>query len=709
MGNGKTYQTMLTVQRWIQANPSGVVIPLTNRRSTGSKLANDLKQIGVDAGELKEIVTGLNVPASGLDSFWSCLESLAKLDLTDLNPERPTFIILDEWNQVLWSLLNSATIKEREVIIGRFKALLTDVVAANPNSRILALDEANNDICTEYLESILGVKALKIEAVKVAKGLNLFVHTSPYDVLGLAILDILDGKRPYINVSGAGEDSKFSVHNVNALLQAVCPGKVGLALNSTNCKVKGTAESEALEDITQACLKADYVIANSVIESNFSIDACVEFSARYVINPGVTSTMFTAFQMPARPRYACPIHVWFPEKVRHVKGAYLGTGSPFKGALRNEFIADAKSILRTLSKLNLDIDLSFKEVPKQTDESTWLDYASLINATKGDWLQVQLHLYKSYGYSVKPGIATDSKWIKEELGYIKVEESDARNQAVERVQALSEAEYDVVSRKPKKSLDEHNAVTKTLVARKALLEPESVKADDVQAYFNRDFDIMHAVYDVLHLIDTVDRDTFHLEQIKHYGLSPFKLDLIKGLRRNAAKVWNKVDFQKVLQPLVNGEAFVTSEHDELIRDFGEYCYRLPIADSWKYLGSHWSKTPNLKDDVAAGKIRFESDESYKRIGWFLIKKALGKFGLKLERYRKTRVNGSQIWQYVAVQANSENLIQGFTPAMLSFYERLSDKRHDDKLKRNEIRDERNPVKPLEQSLEMLEFTSSYII
>jgi hypothetical protein len=695
MGCGKTYQMVKVAEKFIEENPNGKIIPLGNRRTLLTELAGLMSHI-VEIPELKELV---KTDTKHIESFWSCFESMEKLNLLYVDPNEPSLILLDEFNQQLWSWLNSETCSSnRQILFDQLKTFITDYALPHPNSKIILLDESLNDVAVGYMESLTGLKCEKILAEKQPKSRELILYPSSFDVIAKAYHDLLNGGKIAICVNGAGEDSKLSVAHLKAYFEQNAPDKVGLAFNAKSIQIEGSDERQALQlGITAACKNVDYVIFNGVLVSGISIDD-ETFTGVYDVNSGSVGTHFEAIQKPHRVRSSCPIHAFYPLSVKHTEGAYIGSGSPFKSSILKEFNTQAVSVLKDLQAIKADYELSVNPESKCDEVDTWLSYATLINASKKDWARLMVHLYRLDGYTVSNALETfDTAYLKATLGEIQETSKLDRAISISSAESFGDEKYNTVVKQPSKTLKELDAILKVQVAHKALIHVEDVKPSHVDSFFEGDYKTILKVFDILNREDTLERDQYNFEQSSKFDIPRFKLDLIKNHRSLLSKFWCHLGFDKILSVLVLDGTVTFAKGDAQTIEIGKQAYKLSASVSYPFLGTHWKATADLSKSLDLGLIELESDKFFGEIGFYILKAGLKKFDLTSQQSKskisinKKRVNKQEI---IKVLSDGEK-VKGFSDEQIRFYNRLIDLRDEQMQKRLGIHTLLEPTVALE--------------
>jgi hypothetical protein len=315
---------------------------------------------------------------------------------------------------------------------------------------------------------------------------------------------------------------------------------------------------------------------------------------------------------------------------------------------------------------------------------TWLSYATLINASKKDWLRLMVHLYRLDGYTVSNALETfDTAFLKDSLGEIQEISKLDRSISISSAESFGDEKYNTVVKQPSKSLGELDAIMKVQVARKALIPVEDVKPSHVDSFFEGDYKTILKVFDILNRDDTLERDQYNFEQSSKFDIPRFKLDLIKNHRSLLSKFWCHLGFDKILSVLVLGGTVTFAKGDSQTIEIGKQAYKLSPSVSYPFLGTHWKATTDLSESLDLGLIEIESDEFFAEIGFYILKAGLKKFDLTSQKSKskvtinKKRMNKQEI---IKVLSDGEK-VKGFSDEQILFYQRLIELRDEQMQKR----------------------------
>ena len=300
-GTGKTQVIYEYIKPDIDRGRSVLVI--THRIQLAEELAG---RLGID--HIRAVRNG----AGGLIGYALCADSLHPKSQAEFNPDAwdDAIVVLDECEQVLWHMLNSATcMKNRVAILQTFSKLMLNV-AQNGGTVILS-DADLSKVSIDYIQKLTG-NQLDLWLLNNVYNPNqgkrkLFVHQSPDAMLAAAHSAIESGENLLIHCSAQKAKSKFSTQNVETILAKKFPTRSILRVDSDTVKDPSHPAYGCINRIDDVVAKYDIVIASPTIETGISLDGR-HFSSVWCFANGV-QTVDAVCQTIERERGDVPRHI----------------------------------------------------------------------------------------------------------------------------------------------------------------------------------------------------------------------------------------------------------------------------------------------------------------------------------------------------------------------------------------------------------------
>lgn len=384
-GTGKTTSLQGLIQQ--AKNQRRPVLLITHRIQLGKFLC---EKIGINWG-----ISDANLwePLA----FGLCVDSIWKLNPDDWHG---AVVILDEVEQSLWHLLNSATCKDRRVkILKVFQQLIATILTSG--GLVIAQDADLSDVSLEYLQQLSGMGInpwTLVNQWQPEKGWDVTFYDAPNPTPLIQQLefDLIAGRKCYVTTdSRTGRYSSETIASyINerlAKFQKLYPNTLVVSSFTTN--TPGHAASELIENINAQVSNYDAVFVTPSLGTGVSIDV-VHFDRVYGIFQGVIPDS-EARQALARVRSDVPRIVWCAKRGIGT----IGSGSTNYRLLSDWYQENQKENLALLSPLHrVDVDLPLVYDPIHL--RTWAKMSARVNAS--------ITLYRQ---SMKDGLISDGHQI----------------------------------------------------------------------------------------------------------------------------------------------------------------------------------------------------------------------------------------------------------------------------------------------------------
>lgn len=338
-----------------------------------------------------------------LFGFGLCADSLHPLSMANFNPEdwEGAIVIIDEFEQVIWHILNSSTCRdERVAILDTLKALIN--VVLDSEGLIILQDADLSDLSFDF---ILGLKDGEKPKPWIAR--NSYKPQEPWQVryydtkggkgqkddpsalLKASVEEVNRGGKIWVQVDSQKADRKWGTTNLEKYYRRHCPGKRILRIDQTTV---GNPEHDAFECsgvINSLAANYDIVICSPTLATGVSIDLRSHFTVVVGIFQGACSDNEVR-QALARVREPVPRWVW----VRRRAVGMLGNGSSLPWAVAAGKEKEVRANLEVLKNYGSDFDLEFDRVPFQT----WAKMAARINGAAWDFRDAVAEGLKAEGH-----------------------------------------------------------------------------------------------------------------------------------------------------------------------------------------------------------------------------------------------------------------------------------------------------------------------
>jgi hypothetical protein len=404
---GKTHLIEQIVQK---ATKEGKwVLLLTHRIQLGEALC---QRVGLPyLTEIKTVEYG-TVMGYGL-----CIDSLHPLSGARFNADnwQDGVIIIDEAEQVIWHLLNSATCAlERVEILAQFKTLIQNNLSGD--GKVYLADADLSDVAIDYICSLAGFHVEPFVVVndwKPPKHQRWTIYNYEEKTPACLVRDLVShietGGKPFISCSAQKLKSKWGTQNLESYLELKFPDRKILRIDSETVADPNHPAYGCIAHLNEILPQYDIAIASPSIETGVSIecertDKCYSevpiafqlllqgikpslgkpkqvphFDSVWAIAQGVQAAD-SIRQVLARVRAFVPRYLWAAKRGFHK--CMVGNGATVKKALIASTKNKASTNIRFLqaadaSLSDLDLELDFQ--PESLN--TWARRGCYINLT----------------------------------------------------------------------------------------------------------------------------------------------------------------------------------------------------------------------------------------------------------------------------------------------------------------------------------------
>ena len=406
-GTGKTHLLEQIVQ---QSTREGKwVLLLTHRIQLGEALC---QRVGLPyLTEIKTIEYG-TVLGYGL-----CIDSLHPLSGARFNADNweDGIVVIDEAEQVIWHLLNSATCaSERVEILAQFKTLIQNNFSGD--GKVYLADADLSDVAIDYIRGLAGFHVEPFVVVndwQPTKEQRWTVHNYEDKNPARLVRDLVNhielGGRPFISCSAQKLKSKWGTQNLESYLEQKFPDKKILRIDSETVADPSHPAYGCIAHLNEILPNYDLAIASPSIETGVSIE-CERTDKRYsevplsfqILLRGIITNLGKPKSIPhfdsvwtiaqgvqtadsirqalARIRANVPRYLWAAK--RGFRRCMVGNGATVKKALiactKNKASKNIRLLATADASLSdLDLDLNFQ--PESLN--TWAKRGCYINLT----------------------------------------------------------------------------------------------------------------------------------------------------------------------------------------------------------------------------------------------------------------------------------------------------------------------------------------
>ncbi len=425
-GTGKTHLIEQIVQR---ATREGKwVLLLTHRIQLGEALC---QRVGLPyLTEIKTVEYG-TVLGYGL-----CIDSLHPNSGARFNADnwQDGVIIIDEAEQVIWHLLNSATCaSERVEILAQFKTLIQNNLSGE--GKVYLADADLSDVAIDYIRSLAGFHVEPFVIVNDWQPpqqqrwtIHNYEDKNPARLVRDLVSHIETGGKPFISCSAQKLKSKWGTQNLESYLQLEFPDKKILRIDSETVADPSHPAYGCIAHLNEILPNYDIAIASPSIETGVSIECertdkfhsevpiafklllkgiitnlgkieqIPHFDSVWAIAQGVQAAD-SIRQVLARIRGNVPRYLWAAYRGFHK--CMVGNGATVKKALIASTRNKASTNIRLLqaadaSLSDLDLDTNFQ--PESLN--TW--------ARRGCYINLTMQNYRS---SIVEGLIAEGHFV----------------------------------------------------------------------------------------------------------------------------------------------------------------------------------------------------------------------------------------------------------------------------------------------------------
>ncbi|PMB27800.1 plasmid replication protein, CyRepA1 family [Fischerella thermalis] len=489
-GTGKTHWFAHLVKPLVESGERKVIL-LTHLIQLGLQTA---KRCGIHS-----INEGLSM-SHYQNSIALCINSLLETSQAAFDPDewKGAYLIIDEVEQVIWSLLSSPTVKKDRIkIIKNLKKLIENII--NYGGKIIIADADLRDTSIDFIKGLLGREIdtwiLKNEYKPEPCEIFHFTDKQPTRMLKLLENGLRKGKKYLLLVSAQRQRSKTSTHNLEKYFSKI----EGIRILRVDSKTVQNPEAEAFNctaNINEIFVDYSLVIASPTLQTGVSIDV-EHFDGVFAIFQGVQTTD-ACRQFLARYRPNVPRFIWIKPKGFNT----IGSGATTARALLAAENQKDKAHLKRLSEagFNTNFDGSIDAICLET----WAKMAAVINSGMKNYQEEIIADLEKEGHiihRIAPGDKTiflgedgdeeidipdqsQADALKDSIESIKEVEYDKYCNSVPKTMSLTDRQYEELKRKGQKTTEEQLTEIKGDLERKYGIEvtPELVRRDDEKWY-----------------------------------------------------------------------------------------------------------------------------------------------------------------------------------------------------------------------------------
>ncbi len=513
-GTGKTHLIEQIVER---ATREGKwVLLLTHRIQLGEALC---QRVGLPyLTEIKTVEYG-TVLGYGL-----CIDSLHPNSGARFNADNweDGVIVIDEAEQVIWHLLNSATCaQERVSILTQFKTLIQNNLSGD--GKVYLADADLSDVAIDYIRSLAGFHVEPFIVVNDWQPpqeqrwtIHNYQEKNPARLVQDLVNHIAAGGQPFISCSAQKLQSKWGTQNLESYLQLQFPEKKILRIDSETVADPSHPAYGCIAHLNEILPQYDIAIASPSIETGVSIECerqitphaeiplAFEFLLRgiktnlgqghkvshfdsvWAIAQGVQATD-SIRQVLARIRANVPRYLWAAQRGFHK--CMVGNGATVKKALIASTKNKASTNIRFLqaadaSLSELDLDTNFQ--PESLN--TWAKRGCYINLTMQNYRSsiVEGLIAEGHFVTAPPEVTADKETLPPEVETQLKQVAQTKYQAectqVANAATPNDSEYQKLKDKRAKTKEERWSERKGSLVRRygsnISITPELVAKDD---------------------------------------------------------------------------------------------------------------------------------------------------------------------------------------------------------------------------------------
>jgi hypothetical protein len=479
-GTGKTH---LLEQIVSEATREGKwVLLLTHRIQLGEALC---QRVGLPY--LTEIKT---VECGTVLGYGLCIDSLHPNSGARFNANswEDGIIIIDEAEQVIWHMLNSATCASQRVeILAQFKTLIQNNLSGD--GKVYLADADLSDVAIDYIRFLAGFYVEPFVIVNDWQPpqqhrwtIHSYEDHNPARLVRDLVHHIEAGGKPFISCSAQKLKSKWGTQNLESYLQLLFPDKKILRIDSETVSDPHHRAYGCIAHLNQILPQYDIAIASPSIETGVSIDIQGHFTSVWAIAQGV-QTADSIRQVLARIRAIVPRYLWAARRGLH--NCLVGNGATTTSALIAHTKNKASTNIRFLQAADAhinELDLNTNFQPESLN--TWARRGCYINLTMQNYRGAIVSGLMREGHLIISPPETDncSKDVEEQLKQVAATKYEAQCQFIADAPVPTESEYQKLKDKRAKTKEERASERKGNLVRRygndISITPELVQKDD---------------------------------------------------------------------------------------------------------------------------------------------------------------------------------------------------------------------------------------
>jgi hypothetical protein len=544
-GSGKTYLLEQIVDRAIKEGKW--VLLLTHRIQLGEALC---QRVGLPY--LSEIKT---VEYGTILGYGLCIDSLHPNSGARFNADNwdNGIVIIDEAEQVIWHMLNSATCaNERVEILAQFKTLIQNNLSGD--GQVYLADADLSDVSIDYIRSLAGFYVEPFVVVndwQPPEEQRWTIHNYEDKNSARLVRDLLShieaGGRPFISCSAQKLKSKWGTQNLESYLQLKFPDRKILRIDSETVADPSHPAYGCIAHLNEILPNYDLAIASPSIETGVSIecertDQChsevpiafqlllqgiqtnlgktkqiPHFDSVWAIAQGVQAAD-SIRQVLARIRANVPRYLWAAKRGFHK--CMVGNGTTVKKALIASTKNKASTNIRFLQAADAslsDLDLNTNFQPESLN--TWAKRGCYINLTMQNYRMAIIEGLIAEGHFITapPEPKTDefnlTSEVESQLKQVAETKYQAECTQVADAPIPTDSEYQTLKDKRAKTKSERWIERKGSLLKRygddVSITPELVKKDD-EGWYSK---ILSHYYLTIGRPYLIDRDSRQLRAI----------------------------------------------------------------------------------------------------------------------------------------------------------------------------------------------------
>jgi hypothetical protein len=608
-GTGKS-KLFEEVAKTLSRETKGLAI--THRTQLGWQLSDLLNLWFIDSTNFKNFSRGKVLT----------IDSLHEFGKGHFDPDDPRWVgatlFLDEAEQVIWHLLNSATIGKkglRNVILSNFAKVIKNIVSSG--GKIFIADADLTDISINFIEGIAG-KLNKFIVNNTAQPRLGKRKAIIYDH-GSDLIESLDkslevGNKIYCHTGSQGEEKTWSTNTLESLFSEKY-SKLNILRSDRDSVANPDHPSfKITENISSKVINFDAIFASPVLETGVSIKPDKpHFDSVYGISWGV-QTPESFCQSIERVRADVDRHIW----VREVGLTFVGNQSTNWKNLLADTEERANSLIKTLLTSGIDQDDDSDDFPDSyIFLKTWAKMGARVNCGRCLYRDIVIQKLESEGYVISLA-ATLDKVARKDINNMLVDCRDRNNEA--KCKAVAETanptdkEFEALNNQTSANTEDQQKLKHGSLVRKYCLEvtPDLVKKD--QANWGQQLKLYYYLTTGASFLAV--RDKRSLEKHFKKGKGIFAPDVLEECITGVVEVLKEFDID---QFLVGGAKFNNSS-----------------------LSAWFGRINQIDDFYQKTKIKIDKDKT-KPIT--VARNLISNLGLKFERTSQITVEGKRHWEY----------------------------------------------------------------